>query len=199
MREMGASGMWGPGRFMGHDVAISRRGSWGGCRLADGPHQQAMLAEGRARLRDALARVGAGLTGGPHARWRRWEHPSCARGWQAQASRWGGPHRSPTARPRRGEERLGRTGGEKKLADRVPNRPKTREERGGMARWAAPRAKKSSREMEGGFWGFSYFLFSSNLLLYEYFTETKQTHKNRCVIQHDAATKENPLLGFINT
>jgi hypothetical protein len=63
-----------------------------------------------------------------------------------------------------------------------------------MARWAAPRAKKSNREMEGGFWGLSYFLFSSNLLLYEYFTETKQTHKNRCVIQHDVATKENPLL-----
>ena len=45
-----------------------------------------------------------------------------------------------------------------------------------MTRWAAPRAKKASREMEGGFWGFSYFLFSSNLLLNEYFTETKQIH-----------------------
>jgi hypothetical protein len=179
----------GHGTIMGTMPPISRRGGWGGCRLADGPHQKVMAAEGRAWLCSAHTRVGAGLTGGPHARRWRWELPMRGHTRQARASRWGGPRRCPVAGPRRGEERLGR----------APNRPKMREERGGMARWAAPRAKKASREMEGGFGGFFYFLFSSNLLLNEYFTETKQTHKNICVIQHDATTKENPLLGFINT
>jgi hypothetical protein len=36
-RERDVSGIWGTGRVLGHEAPTSRRGGWGGSRLADGP------------------------------------------------------------------------------------------------------------------------------------------------------------------
>jgi hypothetical protein len=54
-RERDVSGIWGTWRVLGHEAPTSRRGGWGGSRLADGPHTRAMR-----------------LTGEPHTQQRRW-------------------------------------------------------------------------------------------------------------------------------
>jgi hypothetical protein len=55
--------------------------------------------------------------------------------------------------------------------------------------WAA---LGSRPKREGGFLSIFHFLFSYNLLLSAFFMETKQIlTRKRCVVQHDATTKEN--------
>jgi hypothetical protein len=165
------------GRFTGTMPPISRRGGWGGRRWLVGPTSRPRrLTTGRcATGRCALVRGGADLTSGPHTRRRRWALPTSARArWAGEPLGWAAkvPYSWAAARRRAAGPR---GGGAKARGPRLPNRPKPREERDGgeMDRWAAPRGQKADRGWKGG----SYFLFSSKLLLNEYFTETKQTHK----------------------
>jgi hypothetical protein len=85
------------------------------------------------------------------------------------------------------------TRGEQRLAGRGCQIGPSRERREMGEKWVGGLRRRAKRPAGDGR-GVSYFLFSSKLLLNEYFMETKQTHKNRCVTQHDATTKENPLL-----
>jgi hypothetical protein len=60
------------------------------------------------------------------------------------------------------------------------------EEGGG---WAVPISRP---KREGGFLSIFHFLFSYNLLLSAFFLETKQIlTRKRCVVRHDATTKQN--------
>jgi hypothetical protein len=173
----GASGMGGRGVVHGHDAPHISPRRLRRTPLASGPHQQAKAADGRA---SPTRGGGAGHCPRAHARGGRGRAAGVGHGGALQLGRgekkggwaaWGSKG-SRAAAAKSAQAERGERCGEKWV--------------GGLRR-----GPKGWQGMEGGV---SYFLFSSKPLLNEYFTETKQTHKNRCVTQHGATTKENPLL-----
>jgi hypothetical protein len=97
----------------------------------------------------------------------------------------GGRRRGGKGRAARPRERRGRLG-------RRASRPKGEEGRRGGG-WATPGSRPKRK---GGFFSIYFpifhYLFPSNLLVNAFFMETKQIlTRKRCVVRHDATTKEN--------
>jgi hypothetical protein len=160
----------GCGAVHGHDAPhISPR--WlGRTPLASGPHQQAKAA-------DRLAPHAAAVLGTAHVRTRA-VGAGEPLGWTVEAPCSWVAARRRAAGPR---------GGEQRLAGRGCQIGPSRERREMGEKWVGG-LRRGAKRPTGDGRGVSYFLFSSKLLLNEYFTKTKQTHKNRCVTQHDATT-----------
>jgi hypothetical protein len=156
--------------------------------MAGGPHMQRRWLPKPPARKCRLGRGGraGGGSAGPRGTRRRRLSGAVARAWEGGSA---GP---------RGEGE--RTGGGQAAAG-LPSQagPRTGEGekvREGCFGWAA---RPAGPQEEGeGFSLFSIFLFSSKLHPKILFAKSLN-HKQKNMVRHDATTKENPLIGFINS